>query len=343
MDSGWFILGEEVEAFENEFANYCNTQYCVGVGNGLDALTLILQAYGIGQNDEVIVPAHTFIATWLAVSKVKASPVPVDVEERTFNLNPEQLRSAITERTRAIIPVHLYGHPADMDPILKVAEEYGLLVIEDAAQAHGAKYRNRQVGSLGDAAGFSFYPVKNLGAYGDAGAITTNDATLADSLRILRNYGSHVKYEHLEKGTNTRLDELQAALLRVKLRHLDKFNSKRRQLAEYYWDRLSAIPGLILPKIADRADPVWHLFVIRMADRDQLKSFLSENNIETLVHYPVPPHLSTAYQNIDAKRGDFPITESIAETALSLPLHPFLRLEELDFVSDVIRSFIFKS
>jgi dTDP-4-amino-4,6-dideoxygalactose transaminase len=340
MESGWYILGEEVEAFEHEFADYCGAQNCVSVGNGLDALTIILQAYGIGQNDEVIVPAHTFIATWLAVSKVKASPVPVDIDEKTFNLNTEELLPAITEKTRAIIPVHLYGHPADMDPILKIAEENDLLVIEDAAQAHGAEYRNKKVGSLGDAAGFSFYPVKNLGAYGDAGAITTNDVKLAEKARIIRNYGSQDRYKHLEKGSNSRMDEFQAAFLRVKLKFLDMYNDRRRLLAGRYKNRLSEITGVILPETAGWAEPAWHLFVIQIPDRDGLQSHLADNNIEALVHYPVPPHLSTAYGEIGRKEGDFPIAENSARSVLSLPLHPFLELEEVDSVSEAVRSFI---
>ncbi len=340
MESGWYILGEEVEAFEHEFAEYCGTQNCVSVSNGLDALTIILQAYGIGQNDEVIVPAHTFIATWLAVSKAKASPVPVDIDKKTFNLNHDKLLPAITEKTRAIIPVHLYGHPVDMDPILKIAEENDLLVIEDAAQAHGAEYRNKKVGSLGDAAGFSFYPVKNLGAYGDAGAITTNDVTLAEKARIIRNYGSQDRYKHLEKGSNSRMDELQAAFLRVKLKFLDMYNDRRRLLADRYQNRLSETTGVRLPETAGWADPVWHLFVIQISDRDGLQSHLAQNNIEALVHYPVPPHLSTAYEGIGRKEGDFPISENTAGSVLSLPLHPFLELEEADFVSEAVRSFI---
>src|SRR5712692_11762568 len=286
MNSGWYILGEEVNAFENEFAAYCGVKHCVGVGNGLEALQLILRGYGIGTGDEVIAPANTYIATWLAVSNAGAKVVPVEPVEGTYNLDPTRIEAAITPRTKAILPVHLYGQPADMDPINDIARRHGLKVIEDAAQAHGARYRDRRVGSLGDAAGWSFYPTKNLGAYGDAGAVTTDDGELADRVRLLRNYGSKSKYYNEEKGINSRLDELQAALLRVRLKHLDEWNSRRARVAAKYTEALSET-DLMLPGVCEGADPVWHLFVVRSAHRDELQKHLRSAGVTTLVHYPV--------------------------------------------------------
>ncbi len=266
MGSGWYILGREVQAFEEEFAAYCGAEHCVGVGNGLEALHLILRAYGIGEGDEVIVPANTYIATWLAASYAGARPVPVEPDERTYNLDAGLVEAAITPRTRAIIAVHLYGQPADMDPINEVASRYGLKVIEDAAQAHGARYKGRPAGALGDAAGFSFYPGKNLGAVGDGGAVVTDDAVLADGVRVLRNYGSRVKYHNEVRGFNSRLDELQAALLRVKLTRLDEWNARRKALAARYAEALRGVPDLTLPSEPEWAEPVWHLFVARIHD-----------------------------------------------------------------------------
>src|SRR5262245_57649055 len=273
MNSGWYILGEEVTAFEKEFAEYCGARHCVGVGNGLEALQLILRAMGIGPGDEVIVPANTYIATWLAVSNAGATVVPVEPDERTFNLDPELIKAAITSKTKAILPVHLYGQPADMGPINDIARRHGLKVIEDAAQAHGARYRDHRAGSLGDAAGWSFYPTKNLGAYGDAGAVTTDDHELAEKVRLLRNYGSKKKYVNEEKGLNSRLDELQAALLRVRLRHLDEWNSRRVRIAAKYIEELSDTE-LIMPDVCEGADPVWHLFVVQSGRRASLQSHL---------------------------------------------------------------------
>ena len=323
LASGSYILGPEVEAFEAEFAAYCGARYCVGVGNGLDALQLILRGYGIGAGDEVIVPANTFIATWLAVSHAGAKPVPVEPLAATFNLDPQRIAAAITPRTKAIMAVHLYGQPADMDAINAVARQHGLKVIEDAAQAHGARYKGRRAGNLGNAAGFSFYPGKNLGALGDGGAITTNDAQLADQLRALRNYGSRTKYHHELKGFNSRLDELQAALLRVKLRHLDAWNAARQQLALAYLDGLAA-SGLVLPVVPPWASPVWHLFVVRTARRDALQQHLAQAGIGTLVHYPIPPHLQPAYADAGFQSGDFPIAEQLHREVLSLPMYPQL-------------------
>jgi dTDP-4-amino-4,6-dideoxygalactose transaminase len=324
MESGWYILGKECEAFEKEFADYCGTKYCIGVGSGLDALHLILRAYEIGEGDEVVVPANTYIATWLAISYAGAKPVPVEPDENTYNINPILIEKAVTKRTKAIIAVHLYGQPADMDPINHLAREYGLKVIEDAAQAHGAKYKGRKVGSLGDSAGFSFYPGKNLGAMGDGGAITTNDPVLAEKIKILRNYGSKIKYYNEVKGFNSRLDELQAALLRVKLSKLDKWNKRRSEVANKYIESLKNCHRIVLPYMPEWAEHAWHLFVIRSPKRDELQSYLFKNNIDTLVHYPIPPHLSEAYVDMGYKIGDFPITEQIAKSILSIPIGPHI-------------------
>jgi dTDP-4-amino-4,6-dideoxygalactose transaminase len=340
MESGWYILGEEVEKFENEFATYCGVKHCVGVGNGLEALHLILRAYGIGAGDEVIVPANTYIATWLAVSYAGAIPVPVEPSIMTYNLDPKLVEAAITPRTKAILPVHLYGQPADMDPLLEIAAKHGLKVVEDAAQVHGATYKGRLAGSLCDAAGWSFYPGKNLGAMGDAGAITTNDAELADRIRVLRNYGSRVKYYNEIKGYNSRLDSLHAAFLRVKLPYLNDWNQRRKSVASFYLNELSGLPGLILPIIPEGMDPSWHLFVVRHTNRDQLQKHLAEAGIGTLIHYPVPPHLSDAYAEMGMKLGDFPLTEEIANTILSLPIGPHISLDDAEYITSKIREFL---
>jgi len=339
MRTGWYVLGKEVEAFEQEFAAYCGVRHCVGVGNGLEALHLILRAYGIGPGDEVIVPANTYIATWLAVSCAGAKPVPVEPDMRTYNIDLALIEAAITRQTRAIVPVHLYGQPADMDPINEIAQEHSLKVIEDAAQAHGARYKGRTAGGLGDAAGFSFNPTKNLGALGDAGAVVTDDADVADKVRLLRNYGSRTKYENALKGFNSRLDELHAAFLRVKLRHLEEWNNRRRELAEAYLDQLSSTAGLVLPHVGERAEPAWHQFVIRHANRDALQEYLTQAGIGTLIHYPVPPHLSGAYSDMKYKQGGFPITETIAKTILSLPMGLHMEVHHLQRVVDAIGNF----
>jgi dTDP-4-amino-4,6-dideoxygalactose transaminase len=323
MRSGWYILGSEVEAFEQEFAVYCDAAHCVGVGNGLEALHLILRGYDIGPGDEVIVPANTYIATWLAITYVGAKPVPVEPDARTCNLDPGLIVAAITPRTRAILPVHLYGQPADMDPIMAIAAQYGLKVIEDAAQAHGARYRGRRVGSLGDAAAFSFYPSKNLGALGDGGAVVTNDVELAKRVRVLRNYGSRVKYHNEIKGFNSRLDELQAALLRVKLSVLDTWNQKRQLAAHIYLEQLNGT-DLTLPWAPKWVEPVWHLYVVRCRHRDELQRRLLQMGISTMIHYPIPPHLQPAYKELGYGAGAFPITEVIHREVLSLPMGPHL-------------------
>ena len=332
MRSAWYVLGREVEAFEREFADYCGVKHCVGVGNGLEALHLTLRAYGIGENDEVIVPSNTYIATWLAVSYVGATPVPVEPDAKTFNLDPNRIEAAITRRTKAIMPVHLYGQPADMDPIMTLARKHKLKVIEDNAQAQGARYKGRRTGSLGDAAGNSFYPGKNLGAYGEAGAVTTNDRELADKIRVLRNYGSQKKYYNEVKGYNSRLDELQAAFLRVKLKKLDEWNDRRRKVAAFYLAELGGKPDLTLPFVPEWAEPVWHLFVVRHPGRDGLQQKLTKVDVGTLIHYPVPPHLSGAYADGEWKRGAFPIAEELADTVLSLPMGPHLSKMQLDSV-----------
>ena len=333
MDSGSYLLGVEMKAFESEFAKYCEAKHCVAVGNGLDALHLILRAYDIGAGDEVIVPTNTFIATWLAVSYAGATPVPVEPDPRTFNIDPNRIEAAITPKTKAIMPVHLYGQPADTDPIMDIARRHGLKVIEDNAQAQGARYKGRRTGSLGDAAGNSFYPGKNLGAFSDAGAVTTNDAQLADRVRTLRNYGSKEKYYYEIKGFNSRLDELQAAFLQVKLKKLDAWNARRRGIAARYLAELDKVPNLTLPLVPDWAEPVWHLFVVRHPKRDALQQKLAAADIGTLIHYPVPAHGSGAYADGPWKQHDFPIAGELAGTVLSLPIGPHLLNEQTRFVA----------
>lgn len=335
LESNWLILGKEVEAFEREFADYCNARHCIGVANGLDALFITLKAMNIGPGDEVIVPSNTYIATWLAVSYAGATPVPVEPDPRTYNIDPARIEAAITPATRAIMPVHLYGQPADMDPIMDIAERHGLKVIEDAAQAHGARYKGRRTGSLGDAAGFSFYPGKNLGALGDGGAVVTNDDDLADRLRVLRNYGSRVKYHNEVKGFNSRLDELQAAFLREKLAVLDDWNGRRGVVAKQYLASL-ADSGLVLPYVPEWADPAWHLFVIRSSDRDALQKSLAEEGVGTMIHYPIPPHLQKAYAELGLQRGSLPVAESIHESVLSLPMGPTLSSNDVESVVGAI-------
>ena len=332
MRSAWYVLGKEVEAFEQEFAEYCGVRHCVGVGNGLEALHLILRGYGIGAGDEVIVPSNTYIATWLAVSYAGATPVPVEPDDRTANIDPARIEAVVTPRTKAIMPVHLYGQPADMDPIMELARRRGLKVVEDNAQAQGARYKGRRTGSLGDAAGNSFYPGKNLGAFGDAGAVTTDDAALAERIRCLRNYGSKKKYFNEVKGFNSRLDELQAAFLRVKLKKLDEWNGRRRALAAYYQAALADATELGLPFVPAWAEPVWHLFVVQHANRDALQQGLTEAGIGTLIHYPVPPHLSGAYAETKWAPGAYPVAERLANTVLSLPMGPHLREEQAELV-----------
>ena len=321
LDSGWYVLGQEVSRFEQEYADHCQAKHCVGVANGLDALVLVLRAMGIGPGDEVIVPSNTYIATWLAVSHVGATPVPVEPDERSYNIDPARIAAAITPRTRAVIPVHLYGQPADMAPILALAKKHGLRVLEDGAQAHAARYNGQRLGAHGDAVAWSFYPGKNLGALGDGGAVTTDDESLAQRIRVLRNYGSQLKYHNEVIGYNSRLDELQAALLRAKLPLLERGNQHRAAIAQRY---LAAFAGLdlVLPAVPAFAEPVWHLFVVRHKQRDALAKKLGEAGIGTMIHYPVAPHLQPAYASLGWGQGSFPISEAMHAEVLSLPIGP---------------------
>lgn len=334
----WYIGGSEDEMFENVFAKYCGANYCIGVGNGLDALMLILKALGIGEKDEVIVPSNTYIATALAVTYVGARPVFVEPDIRTFNINPDLIKKSITSNTKAIMPVHLYGQACDMDPIMDIATEYGLRVVEDCAQAHGATYKGKKVGSFGDAAGFSFYPGKNFGALGDAGAVVTNDKNIADTIRVLGNYGSDYKYHHILKGNNSRLDEMQAAFLSVKLPHLDRMNAERRRIAELYTKGIKN-PKVILPYVNSDCVPVWHIYGIRCNERDALEKYLKAKEIGTNKHYPIPMHLQDCYKDLEILQGGLPIAEKISSTELSLPMYYGMRNEEVKFVIDTINDF----
>ncbi len=336
LSSNHYILGPELEAFESEFADFCEAKYCVGVGNGLDALYLLLRAYEIGPGDEVIVPSNTFVATWLAVSQCGATPVAVEPDVNTWNIDPLLIEHSITSNTKAIIPVHLYGQPVDIDSINEIASRYGLIVIDDAAQAHGAKYKNKRIGSLCNATAFSFYPSKNLGALGDGGAIVTNDEIITKKVRLLRNYGSKEKYRHDVLGHNSRLDELQAAFLRIKLRHLDKLNSRRSEIAATYVNELNNL-DFILPTVSNWAKSVWHLFVIRCEEREKLQLFLKNKGIETLVHYPIPPYKQLIYNQLKVK--NMPITDMLSGQVLSLPMHPSLRNDQLDKVISSLKEF----
>ncbi len=321
LDSGWYILGAEVEAFEAEWAAYCEADHAVGLANGLDALILALRVLDVGQGDEVIVPSNTYIATWLAVSAVGAIPVPVEPDPATHNIDPARIAATITPRTRVLLPVHLYGQPADMDPILALARQHGLAVVEDAAQAHGARYKGRRIGAHGDVVCWSFYPGKNLGALGDGGAITTNRADLADKVAVLRNYGSRVKYVNEVQGVNSRLDPIQAAVLRVKLACLDDWTDRRRTIADLYTREL-ADSGLILPHVPDWAAPAWHLYVVRSVARDALQDRLGTAGIGTLIHYPIPPHMQDAYAKLDLAPDALPLARDLAGEVLSLPIGP---------------------
>ncbi len=339
MDSNYFIQGQACAKFEQEFADYCGVKYCVGVGNGLDALMLILRALYIGAGDEVIVPSNTYIATALAVSYIGATPIFVESEIDTYNINPDLIEEKITDNTKAIMAVHLQGRPADIDRINAIAEKYNLKVIEDAAQAHGARYKGKRVGSLGCAAGFSFYPGKNLGALGDGGCVTTNDKEIADKVRALGNYGSDYKYHHIYKGCNSRLDEMQAALLSVKLKSLDKWNNERRRIAKRYLSEINN-PLIKLPKASDNEyEHVYHVFVIRCGERDRLEKYLNDNGIGTLKHYPIPMHLQGAYKDLGLKEGDLPIAEEISKTVLSIPMYYGMTEMQIKYVIDIINSF----
>lgn len=334
----WYIEGVEDEAFEKAFAEYCDSKFCVGVGNGLDSLFLALKAMGIKEGDEVIVPSNTYIATALAVTYTGATPIFVEPDIRTFNIDPTKIEAAITDKTRVIMPVHLYGQACDMDPIMEVAKKYNLYVVEDCAQAHGAKYRGKVIGSFGDAAGFSFYPGKNLGALGDAGATVTNNEELAKKVRALGNYGSDYKYHHIYQGNNSRLDELQAAFLAAKLPHLNKVNLERRKIAQKYLNGINN-PEIILPFVPEYAEPVWHIFGVRCDRRDELEKFLNDAGISTNKHYPIPMHLQGCYADLGFKKGDYPIAEEISKTELSIPMYYGMTDEEVQYVIDRMNEF----
>ncbi|SMH40659.1 DegT/DnrJ/EryC1/StrS family aminotransferase [Mesorhizobium australicum] len=335
LESGCYILGAEVEAFEAEWAAYCGARHAVGLANGLDALILALRALEIGPGDEVIVPSNTYIATWLAVSAVGARPVPVEPDPATYNIDPKLIEAAITPATKALLPVHLYGQPADMDPILAFARSRGLRVLEDAAQAHGAGYKGQRIGAHSDVVCWSFYPGKNLGALGDGGAITTNQADLAERISVLRNYGSRVKYVNDEQGVNSRLDPIQAAVLRAKLQHLDAWTVRRRTIAAFYNERLKDI-GLILPYVPKWADPVWHLYVVRSENRERLQNRLTREGVGTLIHYPIPPHMQAAYAALGHSPNTFPLARTLANEVLSLPMGPHLDLKQAETVCKAV-------
>lgn len=338
LHNNWFIRGKKSEAFEEAFANYCGAKYCVGCGNGLDALFLILKAYGIGTGDEVIIPSNTFIATALAVTYTGALPVLAEPFIDNYQINPTQIEEKITERTKAIISVHLYGNPADMDTINAIAGTHHLKIIEDAAQAHGALYQGQRTGNLGDAAGFSFYPGKNLGALGDGGAVVTNDRELADKVRALGNYGSDYKYHHIYQGNNSRLDEMQAAVLLEKLPFLDTWNAARQETASRYLKGITN-PAIILPAVSARNRCVWHIFAVRTAHRDKLEGYLRKHGIDTAIHYPIPIHLQEAYRPLSIASGTLPIAEELSQTELSLPMYYGLTDAEIDYVIDTINHF----
>ena len=334
--SGWYLLGAELEAFEAAYATYCGSNRCAGVANGLDALHLALKALGVGTGDEVIVPSNTYIATWLAVSQCGATPVPVEPDPRTYNMDVARIEAAISPRTRALLPVHLYGQPADMDAINALAARHSLAVLDDCAQAHGARYKGRIVGSLADASAWSFYPGKNLGAMGDGGAVTSRDADFDSAVRMLRNYGSKVKYHNEVKGMNSRLDEIQAAILAVKLRDLNRATDKRRHIAARYLAGMAGLP-LVAPHVPDWAEPAWHLYVVRHLDRNAFQERLKERGIGTLIHYPVPPHRQPAYAELSYPSGAFPIAESIHREVISLPLWPGMSEIQIDRVIAAVR------
>ena len=334
----WYIGGAENEEFEKAFSDFCGAQYCIGVGNGLDALMLSLKALGVGEGDEVIIPSNTFIATALAVTYSGANPVLVEPKIDTFNIDPELIEKAITERTKAIIPVHLYGQACDMDPIMDIARKYNLLVVEDCAQAHGATYKGQMVGTFGNVAGFSFYPGKNLGALGDAGAVVTDDENLAKMIRAYGNYGSDYKYHHILKGNNSRLDELQAAFLAVKLSYLNQMNEDRRRIANRYFSEIKN-EKVLLPTVIEESTPVWHVFGVRCAERDKLEKWLDDAGIGTNKHYPIPIHLQECYKDLGYKKGDFPIAEEISQTELSIPMYYGMTEEEISYVVEKINEF----
>lgn len=335
LDSGCYILGSEVEAFEKEWAKYCEAKYAVGLGSGLDALILALRSLDVGPGDEVIVPSHTYIATWMAITAVGAIPVPVEPSNRTYNIDPDKIAASITKKTKVFLPVHLYGQAVNIDPIIGLANQHGIKIIEDAAQAHGARYKGRRIGSHGHIVCWSFYPGKNLGAFGDAGAITTNDQKIAERIALLRNYGSKKKYFNNEIGINSRLDPLQAAVLSVKLKILDKWTEQRCTIANTYKEKLNNC-GLILPYVPDWANPVWHLYVVRSQARNKLQDHLTKTGIETLIHYPIPPHMQAAYNNLNIPAETLPLSKQISQEILSLPIGPHLNNDKIVFIIDEV-------
>lgn len=335
MNSGLFILGPEVDAFEEEWAKYCDAKYAVGLANGLDALIMALQALDVGPGDEVIVPSNTYIATWLAVSAVGATPVPVEPNSNTYNIDINLIAAAITQKTKVILPVHLYGQPADMDPILTLARQHDIRVVEDAAQAHGAYYKKKRIGGHGDIVCWSFYPGKNLGAMGDGGAITTNRADLADKVKVLSNYGSRTKYVNEVQGVNSRLDPIQAAVLGVKLKYLDEWSERRRKIADIYTKALKGT-DLILPYVPDWAEPVWHLYVVRSNNRNTLQRRIEASGIGTLIHYPIPPHMQEAYSGLGISDNHFPLASQISDEILSLPIGPQMEIQQASYVCNII-------
>lgn len=339
ISSGWYIGGQEVDQFEDEYAKYCGTKHAVGVANGLDALHLALRAMGVGPGDEVIVPSNTYIATWLAVSQCGATPVPVEPDEATHNIDPRLVEAAITARTKVILPVHLYGQPADIDPIVDLANLHGLMVLEDGAQAHGAFYKGKRLGGHGKAVAWSFYPGKNLGALGDGGAVTTNDDQIADRIRILRNYGSRIKYVNEVKGYNSRLDPIQAAILNVKLKVLDRWNARRHQVAARYSEEIE-LPELVLPAMPSWVESAWHLYVIRHPQREKFKKYLEGSGIGTLIHYPIPPHRQAAYAKEGFTSTVFPIADKLANEVLSLPMGPAMTEDQISYVVSKINAFM---
>jgi dTDP-4-amino-4,6-dideoxygalactose transaminase len=340
FDSGWYVLGNQVKQFEQSYAAFNQTQYSVGLANGLDALIIALKTLNIGKGDEVIVPSNTYIASWLAVSYVGATPIPVEPRPETYNINPELIEAKITSNTKAIMPVHLYGQCCEMDAIMALAKKHNLFVVEDNAQSQGATYNGKLAGSFGDINGTSFYPGKNLGAYGDAGAVTTNSEDLAQRAQVIRNYGSQKKYYNQELGINSRLDEVQAGFLSIKLNYLASWNKERNTIAQQYLNALKGVSDLTLPSLAEHATSVFHLFVIRTSKRNQLQEFLTSNGVGSLIHYPVPPHLQEAYKDLNYKPGDFPIAEEIANTCLSLPMFPGMTETQVDYICQTIKQFL---
>ena len=336
LDSGWYILGEQVRVFEKNFANFCGVKHCIGCANGLDALNLIIKAYGFSTGDEIIVPANTYIASILAISQNGCKPVLVEPDINTYNINPDLIEEKITENTKAIMVVHLYGQAVEMEKIWQLAKKYNLKVIEDSAQAHGTIYKGKRAGNLGDASGFSFYPGKNLGCMGDGGCVTTNDDELAYRIRAIANYGSDYKYHHIFKGTNSRLDEIQAAVLDIKLKHLDEDNKRRREIAKFYRENIKN-PNIILPQLKEEENHVWHIFAIRTNNREKLRTHLNSIGIETNIHYPTPPHLQECYK--EWKNSYFPITEMIHEQVISLPISPVMTKDEVLQVVEAINEY----